>query len=141
MSGWVWWLIAAVGFAVVEILTTTLFVGPFAVGALVAMIVSLSGGSVLVQLIVFIGASVLALGIVRPIAHRHLRMPPELRTGAGRLIGREALVVDAVDRDAGTVKIEGEVWSARPYLQDAILAAGTRVQVVEIRGAIALVAE
>ena len=41
----------------------------------------------------------------------------------------------------GCVRIDGEVWTARSYDEDEIFEAGTRVQVVEIRGATALVTE
>ena len=41
----------------------------------------------------------------------------------------------------GLARIEGETWSARAYDEDQIIEAGTRVQVVEIEGAIALVTE
>ena len=56
--------------------------------------------------------------------------------------GRSAIVLDRIVNDdaAGTVRLEGEVWTARAYDEDAVIEPGTRVQVVEIRGATALVA-
>ncbi len=39
----------------------------------------------------------------------------------------------------GCVKIDGEVWTARSYDEDDVIDAGERVEVVEIRGATALV--
>jgi membrane protein implicated in regulation of membrane protease activity len=41
----------------------------------------------------------------------------------------------------GAVKLAGEIWSARAYDEDEILEAGEKVQVIEIRGATALVTE
>ncbi len=41
----------------------------------------------------------------------------------------------------GCVKIGGEVWTARSYDEDQVIEAGTRVQVVQIKGATALVSE
>jgi membrane protein implicated in regulation of membrane protease activity len=41
----------------------------------------------------------------------------------------------------GCVSIEGEVWTARAYDEDDVIEAGQRVQVLEIRGATALVSE
>jgi membrane protein implicated in regulation of membrane protease activity len=53
------------------------------------------------------------------------------------------MVVERIanNEGAGCVKIDGEVWTARSYIDDEVYEAGTRVQVVEIRGATALVTE
>jgi membrane protein implicated in regulation of membrane protease activity len=48
-------------------------------------------------------------------------------------------VLDRVDHGSGTVKLEGEVWTARPYDDDEVIEPGRRVHVLEIRGATALV--
>ena len=138
---WALWLLAAVGFAVVEMATTTLFVGPFAVGALAALAAELAGASDLLQFVIFIVVSAAAFTVVRPIALRHRSMPPQIRTGTAALVGESAVVLEPVTRDAGTVKLAGEVWSARPYEEDQVLAAGTRVAVIEIKGATAYVAD
>jgi membrane protein implicated in regulation of membrane protease activity len=50
-------------------------------------------------------------------------------------------VVTRVDGDGGQVKLAGEVWSARAFDEDEVLEPGTRVQVMQIEGATALVAE
>jgi membrane protein implicated in regulation of membrane protease activity len=50
-------------------------------------------------------------------------------------------VVERVGVDAGCVRLEGEVWSARPYDEDDVFEPGKRVYVMEIRGATALVTE
>jgi membrane protein implicated in regulation of membrane protease activity len=51
------------------------------------------------------------------------------------------MVIDPVTRDGGSVKLNGEVWSARPLDDDDVLEAGTRVQVIQIKGATAIVSE
>jgi membrane protein implicated in regulation of membrane protease activity len=46
----------------------------------------------------------------------------------------------ANDESVGCVRIDGgEVWTARSYSDDEVIEAGERVEVVEIRGATALV--
>jgi membrane protein implicated in regulation of membrane protease activity len=50
-------------------------------------------------------------------------------------------VVERVGSDEGCVRLDGEIWTARPYDEDQVFEAGARVQVLEIRGATALVAE
>ena len=141
MDEWVIWLIVAVAFAVGEVLTLSFFLGPFAVGALVAALVSALGVGLVGSGIVFLVVSTLALLTLRPVARRHLRQPAALRTGTAALVGRTATVVEEVSGGAGCVKLEGEVWTARPFDDDAVIEAGRRVHVIEIRGATALVAE
>jgi membrane protein implicated in regulation of membrane protease activity len=79
--------------------------------------------------------------VVRPIARRHLNVPPQIRTGTAALIGRTAIVTERIVNDdaAGKVRIDGEVWTARSYDEDKVIEAGTRVHVMEIKGATALV--
>lgn len=141
MDDWVLWLIAAVVFGAGEVVTSGFFLAPFAIGALVAALVSAVGAGFVVSGLVFLAVSTAALVALRPIAKRHLRTPAQLRTGTAALVGRHATVVEDVSEAAGCVKLEGEVWTARPYDEDAVIPAGTRVQVIEIRGATALVAE
>ena len=80
-------------------------------------------------------------GLVRPVARRHLRTPAQLRTGTAALVGKTATVTARVDASAGAVKLDGEIWTARPYDGDEVFEAGSRVHVVEIQGATALVSE
>jgi membrane protein implicated in regulation of membrane protease activity len=141
MDPWLFWLIAAVIFGVGEIATTGFFLAPFAGGALVAAAISAVGGGWIVSLVAFLAVSIVALAALRPIARAHLRQPATLRTGTAALVGRTATVVERVGADAGCVRLEGEIWRARPYDDDEVIEPGTRVQVLEIRGVTAMVAE
>ena len=142
MAAWLVWAIAALLLAVGEIFTPGLFfLGPIAVGAVVAAFVSLVGIPGWLQLLVFAGAAGGSLLFLRPIARAHLSMPPALRTGTAALQGARAVVLQRVDQNGGRVKIGGEEWSARAYMPDQVLEPGTQVEVVEIQGATALVYE
>lgn len=141
MSGWVYWVVAAVAFAAVEAITTTLFVIPFSVGALGAMVVAAVGGPVVLQLAIFLAVSGAAFTVVRPIARRHRSAPAKLRSGTAALIGQQAVVLEDVTADGGSVKLAGEVWTARPYDEDDVHKVGARVNVIQIKGATALVSE
>ncbi len=141
MDEWVIWVIVAAVFGVGEILTTSFFLAPFGVGATAAAVVAAVGGGIVVSAAVFILVSVLMLLFVRPIARAHLRTPSQLRTGTAALVGRTATVVEQVSEGAGCVKLDGEVWTARPYDEDDVIEPGTRVHVIEIRGATALVSQ
>jgi membrane protein implicated in regulation of membrane protease activity len=142
VPGWVIWAIAAALLAVGELLTPGLFfLGPVALAAVAAMIVAALGAGAVVQLLVFIGASIASLGLLRPIARRHLHMPAMIRTGTAALVGARAVVLQRVDAHGGLVRIGGEDWSARAYMEGQVLEPGTRVEVAKIEGATALVFE
>jgi membrane protein implicated in regulation of membrane protease activity len=117
MDAWVIWLIVAVLFAVGEIFTLGFFLAPFAAGALIAAIVSGAGGGDIVSWIAFLVVSLTLL------------------------VGRTGTVIERVASDEGCVRIDGEIWTARPYDEDEVIEAGKRVHVLEIKGATALVAE
>ena len=140
MPAWALWVLLAVGFAVAELFTPGLFVaGLLVVPALAAAIAAGLGAGGVVQLVVFIVGSVGTIFILRPLARRSVRMPPQLRTGTAALVGANGTVLERVDRDGGRVKIGGEEWSARAFLDDQVIEAGERVEIVEIKGATALV--
>ena len=141
MEDWVWWMIAAGGLAVGEIFTMGFFLGPISIAAILAAIVAAIGVGLPVQWLVFIVASLGSLAVLRPIAKRHLRTPPRIRTGTAALVGGPATVVERVDRSGGCVKIGGEIWTARSYDDDDTFEPGARVAVMKIDGATALVAE
>lgn len=141
MPEWVIWMVGAALLAAGEAATLGFILGPIALAALAAGIVALAGVAVEVQLVVFILGSIGSLAIVRPIARRHLRTPPQVRTGVAALIGQRAIVLERVDGDGGVVKLAGEVWTARAYDDDAVYEPGARVEVLEIEGATALVSE
>ncbi len=141
MDDWVLWMIAAVGLAVGEILTVDFFLGPIAIAAFVAAIVAVIGAGLPIQLVAFIVTAVASFAFLRPIARRHLHVPPRIRTGTAALIGAKALVLEQVDVHHGSVKIGGEIWTARTYDEDEVLEPGARVEVMKIEGATALVAK
>jgi membrane protein implicated in regulation of membrane protease activity len=141
MPEWVVWMLAAAALAVGEVLTLGFFLGPLALAAVAAAVVAAAGVGVELQFAVFILGSIASLAVLRPIARRHLRTPPQIRTGTAALVGAPAVVLERVDRDGGQVRIGGEIWSARSYDDDQVLEPGARVEVMKIEGATALVAE
>jgi membrane protein implicated in regulation of membrane protease activity len=142
MSAWVIWAIVAVGFAIGEVLTPGLFwLGPIALAGVLAAVAAAVGLGAGVQLVVFILASIATLGILRPIARAHLKMPHALRTGTAALVGARGLVLDRTDAHGGRVKIGGEIWSARTFDETQVIEPGTSVEIVKIEGATALVYE
>jgi membrane protein implicated in regulation of membrane protease activity len=139
-NAWVLWLALALIFGIVETTTLDLTFLMLGGGALVGGVAAMLGAPFLVQALVAIAASAALIGVVRPVAKRHLRQPVNARTGIAALVGRRAIVVERVDAHGGRIKLAGEIWSARSY-DNALIEIGATVDVVEIQGATALVYE
>jgi membrane protein implicated in regulation of membrane protease activity len=141
MDVWILWVVAACVLGLGEMHTGGLYLLPFASGAALAAVVSVLGVGAPLAVVVFALASVIMFGALRPVARQHRRMPPAIRTGAAALIGHSGMVLERIanGEGVGCVKIDnGEVWTARSY-DDEVIDVGERVEVVEIRGATALV--
>jgi membrane protein implicated in regulation of membrane protease activity len=134
------WLIFAVVLAGAEALTGDMSLLMLSGGALAA-----AGGSWLVgwpfwaDAGVFLVVSVLLLVLVRPALRRRLTPARGLPTGIKALEGKTALVLGRVARDEGQVKLDGQVWSARPLNDNDVFEPGERVTVMQINGATAVV--
>src|ERR1700722_2117322 len=140
MESWIVWLIVAAVLGVAELVTITFAFGIIAVAAVVAAVVGAFHLDLGIQLAAFIVAAGAGLGFVRPIAIRHIKQPPALRTGTAALVGRSAIVMEEVNEHGGRVRIDGEEWSSRPYLDESlVIPVGAKVDVMEIKGATALV--
>lgn len=138
MLTWWMWLLVALLFGIVEILTITFVFIMFAIGALAAALVGFFGGSMLAQILVFIVVSVLLLFVMRPLMKGRIqRSGEDVRTNADALIGKSGYVTELVgDRD-GRIQFSGGEWSARSTGEQ--IPVGTQVEVVSIEGATAIV--
>ena len=140
--GFIVWIVVMVALAIGEVFTPGMFfLGPVALAAAAAAVAAGLGAGVVWSLLVFLVGSIASLGVLRPIARRHLHLPALSRTGIDALVGRKALVTRRVDSTGGRVRIGGDDWSARSYLDGEVLEEGTTVDVIKIEGATALVAE
>jgi membrane protein implicated in regulation of membrane protease activity len=134
------WLILALGLAGAEALTGDMFLLMLSGGALAA-----AGSSwaldwpIWADGAVFLVVSILLLVLVRPALRRRFTAGQGLPEPAKALEGKSALVLDRVARHEGQVKLDGEVWTARPLNDDDVYEAGDHVTVVHIDGATAVV--
>src|SRR5205085_1126457 len=79
---------------VAEVVNLSFYLFPLAIGAAAAAVVGIAGGGAAVELITFAVLTGVSFTVVRPIARRHINMPPQLRTGTAALIGRTAIVTE-----------------------------------------------
>ena len=139
MGSWIAWLVLAALLGIAEILTTTLAFGLLAVAAVAAAIVGGVGLGLPFQIAAFAVAAGAGLGVVRPLAVRHIRQPPLLRTGTSARVGRCATVLEEVTAQGGRIRIGVKRWSARSYDEAQVIPVGSIVDVFAIEGATALV--
>ena len=129
------WLGLMLLFLVIEGTTVALVSLWFAVGALAAIPVSLLGGEIWLQVVVFVVVSGAALAMVRPLIRKYMK-PKLVATNTDALIGTTGRVIADIDNIAaqGRVKLGGMEWSARST-DGSPIRSDTVVRVDQIQGA------
>lgn len=117
-----YWLILMAALIVIEIISLGLTTIWFALGALVAYFVALAGANIIVQVVVFLIVSIIALVFTRPLAMKYFNGSKREKTNAEGLIGRRAKVIEQIDndRETGRVIVNGQEWMARTEDEDII---------------------
>jgi membrane protein implicated in regulation of membrane protease activity len=134
------WLVVALGLAGAEALTGDLSLLMLSGGAFAAVGSSLLFDELWIDAVAFAVVSVQLLVLVRPMIRRRFAAgTSRLLEPAKALEGKSALVLDTVERHAGQVKLDGEVWTARPLNDDDVYEPGDHVTVMHIDGATAVV--
>ncbi len=134
------WLIFALALAAAEALTGDMFLLMLGGGALAASATAwVTDWPILGDGAVFLIVSVLLVVLVRPALRRRLTPATGAQMGIKALEGKEALVLDRVARDQGQVKLDGQVWTARPLNDGDVYEPGESVTVMHIDGATAVV--
>ena len=134
------WLIFALALAGAELVTGDMFLVMLGGGAVAAAVTAwLTNWPILGDGAVFLVVSVLLVVLVRPALRQRLTPARGLPTGIEALKGKSAVVLDRVARDAGQVKLDGQIWTARPYNDGDIYEPGDSVTVMHIDGATAVV--
>ena len=133
------WIVVALGFAIAEVATVSLYAAFVAIGAVVAAVIAaFLPNQELLQLSGFVVASGLGVIAVRPIVMRRLRnpVPAETLSGAQTMLGNVAVIVKRIDggQHRGHAQIFGENWPALSA-EGTPIEVGTEVRIVELRGA------
>jgi membrane protein implicated in regulation of membrane protease activity len=131
----------AIALGVAELFSLDLILLMLAVGALAGMVLGLAGLPLAAQVLAAVGASLAMLAFVRPSVVKRLHSGPELTLGHSALVGKQAVAVGEISRHTGQIRVNGELWTARPYDDTLVIAEGAQVEIFEIKGATALVHE
>ncbi len=137
---WQTWMGLAILLGVLEMFSLDLVLLMVAGGAVVGLLAAIIGLPIAVQILAAAAASTAMLMLVRPSVVKRFHTGPDLRLGHGKLVGSQGVVTEAISaQEHGRIKIGGEIWSAEPYDEFDTIAPGETVEVLEIRGATAVV--
>lgn len=126
------WSVLAVAFLVLEGCTVAMVSLWFAVGAAAALVLSLLGAALWLQLLAFLAVSGVLLALLRPMMRKYVK---STKTNVDSVPGTEGLVTEDIDNVAyqGQVKLGAMTWTARST-SGASIRAGTRVRVDRVEG-------
>ena len=137
--GTIFWFIVMVVFLVAEASSVALLCIWFAGGALAALIATLLGAKLWLQLVLFFLVSGILLAALRPLTKKYWK-PRMTKTNVDALVGAQGYVTAEIDNlnATGQVKLGGMEWTARSESGE-VIAKGTLVQVARIEGVKAIV--
>ena len=125
------WFIAFVILLIIELVTVNLVTIWFAIGAVAAIITTIFTDSILIQSIVFVVVSVIALLITKPLIKKFKKFEVE-PTNSDRVIGKVGDVTKKIEKNKyGEVKVYGNTWTAS---SKQVINVGERVKVLAIDG-------
>lgn len=130
---WLFWLIAAGLFLVIEIYTVGFFVFWFGIGAIITLIVSLFTENLLIQSLVFLLSSSILLILTKPLVKKFIKTPDLKPTNVYGIIGKEGIVLEDIDNinSTGKIKVNGELWSAT---SDINIEKNSKIKVISVNG-------
>lgn len=137
---WLIWLITALVFMALEIVTTGFLVFWFSVGAVIAMLASLFIDSIVTQTAIFVVSSVILIFATKPFVEKFTKNDVTVKTNVRSIEGKVGKVTHTIEPldNKGQIKINGESWSAKSE-DDSVIEKGTEVIIVKVEGVKAIV--
>ena len=129
------WLGITVVAAIVEAAVPALVSVWFVPGGLAALVASLFGAPLWLQVALFLVVSGAALILTRPLVKR-IKSRKTISTNADMVLGKTALVTEEINNllGAGRVTVLGNSWSARSADPESVIPSGEKVIVEKIEG-------
>ncbi len=132
------WLGIAILALIVEAETADMGAICFMPGAVVAMVLAVLRVDPVIQIVVCIVMSITLLVLAKTVLKKYVKKKHKVvKTNADAMEGKNATVEEDIDNscDAGVVKINGQLWSARMESDSETAAKGEHVTVVRVQGA------
>lgn len=132
---WQIWLIIAGLCLIAEIITVGFLIFWFAIGALIAMIVSFFTNNIIIQTAVFVISSTILIFATKPLVKKFSIKIPNMKTNVNSIINKTGIVIEEIDsiHSKGQVKVDGELWSAIGE-NDINIPKDTEVKILEVKG-------
>ncbi len=129
------WIVIGVVFLILEMITPAFFYMWFGIGAFIAAISAL-WLDFYWQLSIFLLSSAVLLAFTRPLARKIQKSESPRKIHLEEIIGKEALVIQEIDNEAGRglVKVDGDVWRAISEDGEKI-EKGEKVVILRVEGA------
>lgn len=134
MTNSIYWLLILAVLILIEIIALNLITIWFAAGALLAFVTSLLYDNLVLELILFLAASLALLYFIRPLILRYFN-PKKAKTSYQGVIGKDGLVNTTIDNigRTGKVTVDGQEWSAISF-EGSIIEEGSKVKIHAISG-------
>ncbi|SRR6056297_2424531 len=142
LDPWMIWVALILVMIVAEVITVGFFPITLAVGALVALILSLFTDVVWIQVTVFLVSSITFFMFLKPLIEKLFPTKEGTKTAVDRLIGQTGIVISEIDNKAnkGQIRVSGEVWSAKST-NDLVINEGSKVEIIQVNGVKTIVKE
>lgn len=135
---WHLWIIFAILLFIIEIFTPAFLMACFAIGAILAGLVSFFGFGLNGQIVAFIIGTLISFLGVRPLILKYgHRKGGIIKTNVEGLVGRIGKVSTIIDNsnDEGRIIVEGDNWRAISD-NDEIINIGERVEILKVNSTI-----
>ena len=111
---WLLWTLVCVVALILEVSSGTFYLMCFAIGAVGAVVVSLMGTPLWLQVLVFSAISAVSVFCVRPLLVKCLHpVQKERLSNASALVGRQGVVIEPISAERpGHVRVDGDEWRA-----------------------------
>lgn len=130
------WLIIAVIMFVGEMVCPIFFMFWFALGALMALVVSLITSNIVIQVTVFLVTSLTLVIFMKPLTNKFFQNKTKDDLNMNGIIGKNAIVTKNIDnlKGIGEVKVSGEIWTAISENESEVIEVGKKVEILRIDG-------
>ena len=133
---WLWFAVA-IGFLVLELITTQFISIWFAVSALITGIIKVIANDLPMtwQIVIFVVLSAILVAASRPLVKKYLKKGDEAKTNMDLNIGKKVIVTETINNieEKGLVKLNGIIWTARSD-DDSIIEQDSLVTIKQFEG-------
>lgn len=132
---WLFWLVLSLVLLIVEIITVSFLAFFPAIGAFLAYIATLFNVELTGQIVIFAVSTSLLIIFMKPLMRKFINTK-DVRTNANSVVSKTGVVTETIDtlNNKGTVKVDGELWSAISEKDDEIIQVGEKIIVTKLKG-------